>query len=86
MQGELSLSQDVWGVHGMGGFMGTLLLGVLADPEECADVIVAPAYCVNPGAAWGGQGALSFVFVARIEKLETWDAWTLCVKMWRQGP
>jgi len=24
---------DVWGVHGMGGFLGTVLIGVLADPE-----------------------------------------------------
>ena len=24
---------DVWGVHGMGGFIGTLLIGVLADPR-----------------------------------------------------
>ena len=24
---------DVWGVHGMGGFIGTLLVGVLADPR-----------------------------------------------------
>ncbi len=24
---------DVWGVHGMGGFVGTLLIGVLADPR-----------------------------------------------------
>ena len=41
--------QDVWGVHGMGGFVGTLLLGVLADPEECGSIESAPAYCVNPG-------------------------------------
>ncbi|CAK9028149.1 unnamed protein product [Durusdinium trenchii] len=42
---------DVWGVHGMGGFIGTVLLGVLADPEECADVELAPPSCVNPGTA-----------------------------------
>ena len=23
---------DVWGVHGMGGMLGTILIGVLADP------------------------------------------------------
>jgi len=34
---------DVWGVHGMGGFLGTVLLGVLADPEDCG------TSCVNPG-------------------------------------
>lgn len=40
---------DVWGVHGMGGFLGTILLGVLADGPACADVDTAPDYCVNPG-------------------------------------
>jgi len=44
---------DVWGVHGMGGFIGTILLGVLADPSECAPAegsgLTAPAWCVNPG-------------------------------------
>jgi Amt family ammonium transporter len=34
---------DVWGVHGMGGFLGTVLLGVLADGEDCGKS------CVNPG-------------------------------------
>jgi len=33
----------------MGGFLGTVLLGVLADPEECLDVATAPQWCVNPG-------------------------------------
>jgi Amt family ammonium transporter len=41
---------DVWGVHGMGGFIGTVLLGALADGEECATGVVAPpVWCVNPG-------------------------------------
>jgi len=40
---------DVWGVHGMGGFWGTILLGALADPSECGDAATAPKYCVNPG-------------------------------------
>eukprot|EP00490_Sorites_sp_Unknown_P012901 CAMPEP_0114674994 /NCGR_PEP_ID=MMETSP0191-20121206/47230_1 /TAXON_ID=126664 /ORGANISM="Sorites sp." /LENGTH=433 /DNA_ID=CAMNT_0001943425 /DNA_START=32 /DNA_END=1333 /DNA_ORIENTATION=- len=51
---------DVWGVHGMGGFIGTVLLGVLADPEECgSDPATAPNYCVNPGtvtASWEQLG------------------------------
>ena len=36
---------DVWAVHGMGGFMGTVLLGALADPAECApgSGLAAPA-------------------------------------------
>jgi len=34
---------DVWGVHGMGGFLGTVLLGVLADGDDCGKS------CVNPG-------------------------------------
>eukprot|EP00405_Crypthecodinium_cohnii_P027601 CAMPEP_0206502262 /NCGR_PEP_ID=MMETSP0324_2-20121206/53884_1 /ASSEMBLY_ACC=CAM_ASM_000836 /TAXON_ID=2866 /ORGANISM="Crypthecodinium cohnii, Strain Seligo" /LENGTH=494 /DNA_ID=CAMNT_0053990405 /DNA_START=6 /DNA_END=1490 /DNA_ORIENTATION=+ len=40
---------DVWGVHGMGGALGTILLGVLADGAECADAATAPEWCVNPG-------------------------------------
>lgn len=39
---------DVWGVHGMGGFIGTILLGALADPSECGGD-EAPGWCVNPG-------------------------------------
>eukprot|EP00419_Tripos_fusus_P009024 CAMPEP_0172662598 /NCGR_PEP_ID=MMETSP1074-20121228/5446_1 /TAXON_ID=2916 /ORGANISM="Ceratium fusus, Strain PA161109" /LENGTH=435 /DNA_ID=CAMNT_0013478523 /DNA_START=94 /DNA_END=1401 /DNA_ORIENTATION=- len=40
---------DVWGVHGMGGFIGTILLGILADSEDCSDAKTAPQWCVNPG-------------------------------------
>mmetsp|Transcript_56479 Transcript_56479/g.104578 ORF Transcript_56479/g.104578 Transcript_56479/m.104578 type:complete len:448 (-) Transcript_56479:156-1499(-) len=39
---------DVWGVHGMGGFVGSCLLGALADPSECNDGDAAPGWCVNP--------------------------------------
>lgn len=40
---------DVWGCHGVGGFIGTVLTGVLADGPECADKDTAPEWCVNPG-------------------------------------
>lgn len=40
---------DVWGVHGMGGFLGTCLLGLLADPSECGEGGAQPSWCVNPG-------------------------------------
>eukprot|EP00928_Gymnodinium_smaydae_P033930 TRINITY_DN24167_c0_g1_i1.p1 TRINITY_DN24167_c0_g1~~TRINITY_DN24167_c0_g1_i1.p1 ORF type:complete len:489 (+),score=81.18 TRINITY_DN24167_c0_g1_i1:58-1524(+) len=40
---------DVWGVHGVGGFVGSILIGVLADPVECIDEDTAPSTCVNPG-------------------------------------
>mmetsp|Transcript_677 Transcript_677/g.1580 ORF Transcript_677/g.1580 Transcript_677/m.1580 type:complete len:480 (-) Transcript_677:113-1552(-) len=40
---------DVWGVHGVGGFLGTILTGVLADGPECADKVDAPGWCANPG-------------------------------------
>jgi len=40
---------DVWGVHGVGGFMGTVLLGALADPSGCGvEAVLAPKHCVNP--------------------------------------
>jgi len=46
---------DVWGVHGMGGFIGTILIGVLADPEECLGD-AAPSWCIAPGTvARGGE-------------------------------
>jgi len=38
-------------VHGMGGFLGALLIGVLSDPSECGVVATAPDWCVNPGTA-----------------------------------
>jgi Amt family ammonium transporter len=38
---------DVWGVHGVGGAMGTILIGFLADGEECLDK-TPPDYCVFP--------------------------------------
>ncbi|CAJ1368422.1 unnamed protein product [Effrenium voratum] len=37
----------------MGGFIGSVLLGVLADPEECGDAPSAPSSCVNPGVLVG---------------------------------
>ncbi|CAJ1370909.1 unnamed protein product [Effrenium voratum] len=50
---------DVWAALGMGGFIGSVLLGVLADPEECGDAPSAPSSCVNPGtvtASWEQLG------------------------------
>eukprot|EP00931_Biecheleriopsis_adriatica_P020705 TRINITY_DN13753_c0_g2_i1.p1 TRINITY_DN13753_c0_g2~~TRINITY_DN13753_c0_g2_i1.p1 ORF type:complete len:444 (+),score=68.55 TRINITY_DN13753_c0_g2_i1:109-1440(+) len=38
---------DVWGVHGVGGATGTILIGILADGPECLEK-EAPAYCVFP--------------------------------------
>lgn len=38
---------DVWAVHGVGGATGTILIGVLADGEECL-AEDAPEYCVFP--------------------------------------
>mmetsp|Transcript_121639 Transcript_121639/g.295202 ORF Transcript_121639/g.295202 Transcript_121639/m.295202 type:complete len:456 (+) Transcript_121639:106-1473(+) len=42
---------DVWAVHGMGGLIGTVMLGVLADPSVCGadpEVEAVPSWCVNP--------------------------------------
>mmetsp|Transcript_34649 Transcript_34649/g.62855 ORF Transcript_34649/g.62855 Transcript_34649/m.62855 type:complete len:444 (-) Transcript_34649:35-1366(-) len=46
---KLDDALDVWGVHGMGGFMGTILLGLLADAPECGQAASFPVHCVNPG-------------------------------------
>jgi len=40
---------DVWGVHGMGGFFGSVMIGLLADGHQCADASTAGIDCVNPG-------------------------------------
>jgi len=40
---------DVWGVHGMGGFTGTILLGLLADGTDCAGKHTELLDCANPG-------------------------------------
>merc|ERR1712048_832309 len=41
---------DVWGVHGVGGATGTILIGFLADGPECASDS-PPKYCVFPNTA-----------------------------------
>lgn len=40
---------DTFGVHGMAGFLGTIFVGVLADPAECLTHHSAPSWCSNPG-------------------------------------
>lgn len=43
---------DVWGVHGMSGFVGIVLVGFLADGVECAETptdAVPLLDCANPG-------------------------------------
>eukprot|EP00913_Durusdinium_trenchii_P030731 g28784.t1 len=39
---------DVWGVHGMGGWIGSILLGAFADSSECMGAS-PPSICLNPG-------------------------------------
>jgi len=72
---------DVWGVHGMGGFIGTILLGVLADPSECAPEegsgLTAPIWCVNPGSITRsgeqlGKQALAAFFCAGYSMVVTY--------------
>lgn len=40
---------DTLGVHGVGGFLGTILVGIIADPYECSMNDTAPTWCANPG-------------------------------------
>lgn len=40
---------DTVGVHGMGGFLGTMFVGMLSDPPVCQDAKTAPIWCANPG-------------------------------------
>lgn len=43
---------DVWGCHGVGGFVGAILVGALADPDVCnpglTSGIETPTWCANP--------------------------------------
>lgn len=44
---------DVWGVHGVGGATGTILIGLLADGPECLEKH-NPEYCVFPHSVAAG--------------------------------
>lgn len=46
---ELDDAIDGVGVHGVSGFLGTILVGAFADPPECLDADTAPKWCANPG-------------------------------------
>eukprot|EP00933_Yihiella_yeosuensis_P005327 TRINITY_DN109813_c0_g1_i1.p1 TRINITY_DN109813_c0_g1~~TRINITY_DN109813_c0_g1_i1.p1 ORF type:complete len:453 (+),score=76.59 TRINITY_DN109813_c0_g1_i1:65-1423(+) len=48
---------DVWGVHGVGGATGTILIGVLADGPECLKSD-APESCVFPGSVAHGMDTI----------------------------
>eukprot|EP00931_Biecheleriopsis_adriatica_P039048 TRINITY_DN22327_c0_g1_i2.p1 TRINITY_DN22327_c0_g1~~TRINITY_DN22327_c0_g1_i2.p1 ORF type:complete len:467 (+),score=88.44 TRINITY_DN22327_c0_g1_i2:94-1494(+) len=48
---------DVWGVHGAGGAIGTILIGVLADGPECLGDD-PPVDCVNPGSVANGMAQI----------------------------
>eukprot|EP00929_Paragymnodinium_shiwhaense_P058783 TRINITY_DN29452_c0_g1_i1.p1 TRINITY_DN29452_c0_g1~~TRINITY_DN29452_c0_g1_i1.p1 ORF type:complete len:478 (-),score=60.79 TRINITY_DN29452_c0_g1_i1:309-1640(-) len=82
---------DVWGVHGMGGFLGTVLLGVLADPPVCGDVKTAPDWCVNPGTATRSfeffvTQLLAAIFVAAYSFIVTIAFLSILVKVMRVSP
>jgi Amt family ammonium transporter len=61
---ELDDATDVWAVHGVGGFLGTILTGLFADGQQCANKDTAPKWCVNPGGitfSWYIVGVQTFV-------------------------
>lgn len=39
---------DTIGIHGLGGFLGTVFVGMFSDPEECRSK-EPPEWCANPG-------------------------------------
>ena len=57
---------DVWGCHGCGGLLGTILTGLLADSAECGDIETAPDWCVNPGTITFSRKQAGVQFVAGI--------------------
>lgn len=46
---QLDDTCETVGVHGMGGFFGTILVGLISDPPECQNIKTAPVWCANPG-------------------------------------
>jgi len=59
---------DVWGVHGMGGFVGSILLGALADPADCDSSAfgTVPAWCIAPGTVTRSFEQFGKQFVAAV--------------------
>lgn len=59
---------DVWGTHGVGGLVGAILVGALADPAECAPIDggVAPTWCVNPNSVTRSWDQLRKQIVAAV--------------------
>lgn len=60
---------DVWGIHGIAGFVGSVLVGILSDPSECAPPvgIPVPSWCASTygvtrsGTQFGKQLAASLI-------------------------
>lgn len=49
---------DVCAVHGVGGSLGSIMIGIFADPPACVNEDPPPDYCVNPGAVARGWSQL----------------------------
>jgi len=59
---------DVWGVHGMGGYLGTLTIGVFADPEVNG-VAASPEQFAKQFAAASGAALYSFLVAFVLVKI-----------------
>eukprot|EP00434_Breviolum_minutum_P006567 symbB.v1.2.005796.t1/scaffold317.1/size229983/7 len=81
---------DVFGVHGMGGWIGSILLGAFADAPSCMDPASAPTSCLNPGVppirSWEqlGKQVVATVFCSIYSWVVTWlllKAIGMCVSL-----
>ena len=59
---------DVWGVHGIGGCLGTILLGVFAVPEFL-QAAATPAHLAEAAFAWLDDPAACAALAARFDTM-----------------
>lgn len=59
---DLDDALDVFAVHGMGGYLGTLLIGILADGRVCGDFVDASAKQFGKQ-LWGATFCAVYAFV-----------------------
>eukprot|EP00933_Yihiella_yeosuensis_P034671 TRINITY_DN28154_c0_g1_i1.p1 TRINITY_DN28154_c0_g1~~TRINITY_DN28154_c0_g1_i1.p1 ORF type:complete len:498 (+),score=98.09 TRINITY_DN28154_c0_g1_i1:107-1600(+) len=55
---------DVFSIHGTGGWLGAVMVGIFSDPPECQDRKKHPAWCANPGTCARGWGQIMAQVVA----------------------